>query len=51
MLPEQNGEDDYGNMLKTIATTHNIAIGKLMKACRNIITGGKVVLYCNTVVC
>lgn len=42
MLPEQYGEDDYNNMLKTTATSHNMPVGKVMKLCRNIITGGKV---------
>lgn len=42
MLPEQHGDDDYNNMLKNIATAHNMPTGKLMKLCRNVITGGKV---------
>lgn len=42
MLPEQHGEGDYGNMLKTIASTHNMAVNRVMKLCRTIITGKKV---------
>jgi len=41
-LPEQHGEDDYSNMLKTVASTHNMAVNKVMKVCRAVITGGKV---------
>ena len=42
MLPDHHGEDDYSKMLNTIATTHNMAVGKMMRLCRNVITGGKV---------
>lgn len=42
LLPGQHGEDDYSNMLKNIATLHEMAVGKLMRTCRNVITGGKV---------
>lgn len=41
-LPEQHGEGDYDNMLKIIASTHNMAVNKVMKLCRTVITGGKV---------
>lgn len=50
-LPEQHGEDDYSNMLKGIATSHNMPVGKVMKLCRNVITGGKVLFYSNTLQC
>ena len=43
-LPELHGEDDFSNMLNTIATTNNMAVGKVMKVCRSVITGGKVFL-------
>lgn len=43
-LPEPHGEDDFSNMLNTIATTNNMAVGKVMKICRSVITGGKVFL-------
>ena len=41
-LPEPHGEDDFSNMLNAIATTNNMAVGKVMKICRSVITGGKV---------
>lgn len=43
-LPEPHGEDDFSNMLNTIATTNNMSLGKVMKICRSVITGGKVFL-------
>lgn len=41
-LPDHHSEDDYSEMLNTIATSHSMAVGKLMRLCRNVITGGKV---------
>jgi len=41
-LPGNHGEEDYVVMLKSIATNHKLSLGKMMKVCRQVITGGKV---------
>ena len=41
-LPGDHGEEGYVVMLKSIATDHKLSVGKVMKACRHVITGGKV---------
>ena len=37
-----HGEEGYVIMLKSIAKNHKLSLGKVMKVCRHVITGGKV---------
>jgi len=41
-LPGNHDEEDYVAMLKSIAKDHKLSLGKVMKVCRHVITGGKV---------
>jgi len=39
---DDHGEEGYVVMLKSIAKNHKLSLGKVMKVCRHVITGGKV---------